>query len=127
MYQLLIFFHVLGITILGGVLIFGQIHQVRARRSNDIRFIAETYRTLYLTIIPWAPIGGSTILLSGIGIIFLGGYPVRGWILALLLLFAFEMMEGITHYILICLISLVKTRLRRLPGGRSGHLLSGIN
>lgn len=99
MYQLLIFFHVTGITILGGALIFGQIHQIRARRSTDIRFIAETYRTLYLTIIPWAPVGGIMILSSGIGIIDLGGHPVRGWLLALLLLFAFEVIEGITHYL----------------------------
>lgn len=98
-YQWLIFFHVTGITILGGALIFGQMHQIRARRSNDIGFIAETYRTLFLTIVPWAPFGGITILLSGIGLIRHGNYPIKGWLFALLILFAFEATEGITHYI----------------------------
>lgn len=97
-YQLLIFVHVLGVTILGGALIFGQLHQLRARRSQDIRFIAETYRTLYLTVMPFAPIGAITLLLSGIVLVYLGGYPVQGWLLALILLFAFEVIEGITHY-----------------------------
>lgn len=74
-------------------------HQVRARRSKDVHFIAETYRTLFLTIIPWAPLGGIIILLSGIGFIYHIGYPVKGWLLALLIIFAFEVIEGITHYL----------------------------
>lgn len=97
-YQLLVFAHIIGITILGGALIFGQLHQIRARRSNDIRFIAEIYRTLYITVMPFAPIGGITLFLSGLGIIYLHGHPIKGWLLALLLLFAFEVIEGITHY-----------------------------
>ncbi|MBI3398020.1 MAG: DUF2269 family protein [Deltaproteobacteria bacterium] len=97
-YQLLVFAHIIGITILGGALIFGQLHQMRARRSKDIRFIAETYRTLYITIIPFAPIGGITLFLSGSGMVYLAGYPLKGWLLALALLFAFEVIEGITHY-----------------------------
>lgn len=84
---------------MGGSLIFGQIHQIRARRSKDIRFIAETCRTLFLTIVPWAPIGGITIIVSGIGFIYLMSYPTKGWLLALLIIFAFEVIEGITHYI----------------------------
>lgn len=98
-YQSLIFLHVMGITILGGALILGQVHQIRARKSKDVRFIAETYRTLYLTIIPWAPAGGLTILLTGIGLAYRGGFQIEGWLLALLILFVFEALEGITHYI----------------------------
>lgn len=98
-YQILIFFHIIGITILGGALIFGQLHQFRARRSHDINFIAETYRTLYLTIAPFAPLGGITILLSGIGLIILRSYQIKGWLLALIVLFGFEVIEGITHYL----------------------------
>lgn len=98
-YQMLVFVHVVGVIILGGALIFGQLQQIRARRSRDVRFVAETYRTLYLTIMPFAPIGGLTLLASGAALVFLGGFPITGWLLALLLLFAFEMIEGITHYI----------------------------
>ncbi len=97
-YQLLLFVHLLGAFTLGGALIFGQMHQIRARRSRDVRFIAETYRTLYLTIMPFAPIGGLTLLASGVALVYLGGYPIRGWLLALILLFVFELLEGITHY-----------------------------
>lgn len=97
-YQTLIFMHIIGIMILGGALIFGQLHQIRARKSNDIGFIAETYRTLYITIMPFAPIGGITLFLSGLGMVYLAGYPFKGWLLALVLLFAFEVIEGITHY-----------------------------
>lgn len=97
-YQVLIFAHILGVIILGGALIFGQMHQIRARRSRDVRFIAETYRTLYLTLMPFAPIGGLTLLASGAALVYLGGFPIRGWLLALILLFAFELLEGITHY-----------------------------
>lgn len=97
-YQLLTFVHLLGVTILGGAIIFGQLHQIRARRSQDVRFIAETYRSLYLTIMPFAPVGGITLLASGAVLVYLGGYSAEGWLLALILLFAFEVIEGITHY-----------------------------
>lgn len=97
-YRLLLFVHFLGAFTLGGALIFGQMHQIRARRSRDVRFIAETYRTLYVTIMPFAPIGGITLLASGVALVSLGGFPIRGWLLALILLFAFEVLEGMTHY-----------------------------
>ena len=97
-YQILVFIHIIGVIILGGALIFGQMHQIRARKSQDIHFIAETYRTLYITIMPFAPIGGITLLLSGLGFIYTIGYSIKGWLLALVLLFAFEVIEGITHY-----------------------------
>ncbi len=98
-YRVIIFIHLIGVIILGGALIYGQMHQIRARRNNDIHFIAETYRTLYLTIIPLAPIGGIILLLSGAAIIYIAGFHIRGWLFVLLLIFGFEIIEGTFHYI----------------------------
>ncbi len=99
MFRLLLFAHLLGVVILGGALIHGQLHQLRARRSDDLCFIAGTYRTLYLTVMPFAPIGGILLLATGAALIAITGRGAEIWLIALIALFAFEMIEGITHYL----------------------------
>ena len=94
----LMYFHLAGFAALGGALITAQINMIRAERSDDVGFIADVYRTIARVNLPMIYVGASILLATGLALTYHLDYEVKGWLLALILLFAFEAIEGNIHY-----------------------------
>jgi len=95
--------HRFGLCLLFTFLIVGQYLQIEAwikvRRGYDAKSIAITCRRLkYLTELMPAP-AALMILLSGLKLIYQGGYSVSsGWVFYLVSFFSLMFIDGLVHY-----------------------------
>jgi len=99
-YLLLKLIHIIGAILIGGGLIGVFISDLRSRQAQELPQFAEAVRNIAVfydgVVVP----GALLLLLSGIGLTagFFGGWAFINtpWLLGMILLFAFEFIEGNT-------------------------------
>jgi hypothetical protein len=99
-YPLLKFAHLLGLTLMGAGLIGVWYADLRSRQVRDLPLLAESIRTIAVLYDGLVVPGALLLLGSGIWLIVTtyGGWAFLGmpWLLGMVVLFAFEFVEGNT-------------------------------
>jgi uncharacterized membrane protein len=99
-YPLLKFAHLLGLTLMGAGLIGVWYADLRSRQVRDLPMLAESLRTIAVLYDGLVVPGALLLLGSGIWLIVTtyGGWAFLGmpWLLGMVVLFAFEFVEGNT-------------------------------
>ena len=125
-YLVLRFLHLLGLTLMGAGLIGVWYADLRSRQVRDLAVFAETVRTI--AVLYDGLVGPGALLLLGSGtwliVAVYGGWAFLGipWLTGMVLLFAFEFIEGNT------ITRLHFQRLRRLTleAVRVGHVTPAL-
>jgi uncharacterized membrane protein len=99
-YPLLKFAHLLGLTLMGAGLIGVWYADLRSRQVRDLPLLAESIRTIAVLYDGLVVLGALLLLGSGIWLIVTtyGGWAFLGmpWLVGMVVLFAFEFVEGNT-------------------------------